>query len=122
MTSPSPRLPLSIHLSEDPERSWAIMEKHAVHVVTEYAKWADQEENSKSPFKGLMNPEALRKSGMFAVWTPDELVEKVGLIEENGTFGFQPLLGGLPPEEGWKCLEILKKTMPRLQALKKASS
>lgn len=113
---PSPGLPMSIHLSEDPDRSWAILEDHALHVVTAYAKWADQEKQSNSPFKGLLDREALRKSGMFAVWTPDELVEKRGLIAENGSFGFQPLLGGLSPEEGWKSLELLKKTMPRLKA------
>ena len=72
---------------------------------------------SNSPFKGLLNREALRKSGLFAVWTPDDLVEKTGLIAENGSFGFQPLLGGLSPDEGWKSLELLKKTMPRLTAL-----
>jgi alkanesulfonate monooxygenase SsuD/methylene tetrahydromethanopterin reductase-like flavin-dependent oxidoreductase (luciferase family) len=113
--SPSPKLPISIHLSEDPDRSWALLEPHALHVVTAYAKWAEAEDQSSSPFKGLMNPEALRKSGLFAVWTPDELVENIKLIEEHGTFGFQPLLGGLSPQEGWKSLELLKKTMPRLK-------
>jgi alkanesulfonate monooxygenase SsuD/methylene tetrahydromethanopterin reductase-like flavin-dependent oxidoreductase (luciferase family) len=118
---PSPRLPMSIHLSEDPERSWAILEEHALHVVTAYAKWAEEETHSNSPFKGLLNREALRKSGMFAVWTPDQLLASTGLVEENGTFGFQPLLGGLAPEEGWKSLELLKKTMPRLKAIGRAS-
>lgn len=115
--SPSPRLPGVIHLSEDPERSWSILEKHALHVVTAYAKWAEQEQHSSSPFKGLLNVEALRKSGMFAVWTPDELVANAPLVEANGTLVFQPLVGGLPPEEGWKSLELLKQTMPRLKAL-----
>src|SRR5690606_2456636 len=34
--TPSPGMPISIHLSEDPDRSWAILEKHAVHVMTAY--------------------------------------------------------------------------------------
>ena len=29
---------------------------------------------------------------------------------------FQPLLGGLSPEEGWKSLQLLKQTMPELKA------
>ncbi|HEY8385656.1 MAG TPA: LLM class flavin-dependent oxidoreductase [Porticoccaceae bacterium] len=115
--SPSPRLPTYIHLSEDPERSWSILERHALHVVSAYAKWAAQEEHSSSPFQGLMNVEALRKSGLFGVWTPDQLVENAPLMETNGTLGFQPLVGGLPPEEGWKSLELLAKTLPRLKAL-----
>lgn len=110
-------LPLSIHLSEDPERSRAILEPHAVHVIREYAKWAAQEENSNSPFKGMNDPETMKQAaaGMFAVWTPDELVARAPLVAEGGTFGFQPLLGGLAPEEGWKSLELLAKTIPRLK-------
>lgn len=114
---PCHRLPGILMLSEDPERTWSILEPHALHVVSEYAKWAAQEENSNSPFKGLNNIEALRKSGMFAVWTPDELVANADKVEDRGTFGFQPLVGGFPPEEGWKSLELLKKAIPRLKAL-----
>jgi alkanesulfonate monooxygenase SsuD/methylene tetrahydromethanopterin reductase-like flavin-dependent oxidoreductase (luciferase family) len=114
-TRPSQGLPISIHLSEDPDRSWSILEKHAVHVITAYAKWAAEEENSSSPFKGLQDPAALRKSGLFAVWTPDELVARIPMVADQGTFGFQPLLGGLAPEEGWKSLELLGKTIPRLK-------
>lgn len=112
---PSPGLPISIHLSEDPDRSWAILEKHAAHVIKAYARWAAEEERSNSPFAGLEDPAALRKAGLFAVWTPDELVERLHLVAERGTLGFQPLLGGLPPEEGWKSLELLAETMPRLK-------
>lgn len=123
VTSPSHRLPLCVHLTEDPDRSWAIMQPHASHVVAEYAKWAAQEENSSSPFKGLASdPDALRKSGLFGLWTPDQLVENIGLVATNGTFGFQPLLGGMPPEEGWKSLELLKSAMPRLKAATRATA
>lgn len=123
IASPSPRLPLCVHLTEDPDRSWAIMQPHASHVVAEYAKWAAQEENSNSPFAGLASDsDALRKSGMFGLWTPDQLVENIPLVAQNGTFGFQPLLGGMPPEEGWRSLELLKGVMPRLKAASTASA
>lgn len=118
-TRPSHRLPGIIMLSDDPERSWSLLEPHALHVVSEYAKWAAQEENSNSPFKGLTNLDALRKSGMFAVWTPDELIANADKVEDMGTLGFQPLVGGFPPEEGWKSLELLKAALPRLKAIKR---
>lgn len=117
-TRPCHRLPGIIMLSEDPDRTWALLEPHALHVVSEYAKWAAQEgEASNSPFAGLTNIEALRKSRMFAVWTPDELVANADKVEDHGTFGFQPLVGGFPPEEGWKSLELLKDAIPRLKAI-----
>jgi alkanesulfonate monooxygenase SsuD/methylene tetrahydromethanopterin reductase-like flavin-dependent oxidoreductase (luciferase family) len=116
---PCHRLPGIIMLSEDPDRAWSILEPHALHVVSEYAKWAALEENSNSPFKGLDNLEALRKSGMFAVWTTDELVANAHLVEDRGTFSLQPLVGGFPPEEGWKSLKLLKDAIPRLKALQR---
>ena len=115
---PCHRLPGIIVLSDDPDRTWSILEPHALYVVQEYAKWAAQEGNgSNSPFKGLDNLEALRRSGMFAVWTVDELIANADKVEDRGAFGFQPLVGGFPPAEGWKCLELLKTAIPRLKAL-----
>jgi alkanesulfonate monooxygenase SsuD/methylene tetrahydromethanopterin reductase-like flavin-dependent oxidoreductase (luciferase family) len=114
---PKPGMPISIHLCEDPDKGWVAIERHAIHVITEYAKWAEQEgDASNSPFKGLTDPKTLRNAGLFAVWTPDQLLAKLPDMEDKTTFGFQPLLGGLAPEEGWKSLELLKKTMPRLKA------
>ena len=115
---PCHRLPGIIVLSDDPDRTWSILEPHALHVVQEYAKWAAQEgDRSNSPFKGLDNLEALRRSGMFAVWTVDDLIANADKVEDRGAFGFQPLVGGLPPAEGWKSLELLKSAIPRLKAL-----
>jgi alkanesulfonate monooxygenase SsuD/methylene tetrahydromethanopterin reductase-like flavin-dependent oxidoreductase (luciferase family) len=114
---PCHRLPGILMLSDDPDRTWSILEPHALHVVSEYAKWAAQEENSQSPFKGLTDLAALRASGMFAVWTPDELIANADKVEDRGMFGFQPLVGGFPPEEGWKSLELLKDAIPKLKAL-----
>jgi len=37
-------------------------------------------------------------------------------MPDRSTFTFQPLLGGLSPDQGWKSLELLKQTMPKLQA------
>ncbi|TAL00313.1 MAG: LLM class flavin-dependent oxidoreductase [Rhodospirillaceae bacterium] len=107
----------NIHLAKDPERAWAQLMPHLKHVVAEYAKWADAEPNSTSPFKGLLaSDEALRRSGIFTVWTPDDLAAKApGLVGEFGSLSFMPLVGGLPPEVGWESLELLKTIMPRLK-------
>ncbi|TGD76228.1 LLM class flavin-dependent oxidoreductase [Mangrovimicrobium sediminis] len=116
--APSHQLPLAIHLSEDPDKGWEQIKAHALHVVREYAKWAEQEPNSNSPFKGLTDEAALRASGLFAVWTPDELVQRAANIEPGATLGIQPLLGGLSPDVGWSSLELFKSCMPRLAELR----
>jgi alkanesulfonate monooxygenase SsuD/methylene tetrahydromethanopterin reductase-like flavin-dependent oxidoreductase (luciferase family) len=108
--------PISIHLCENKDQGWAAIERHAIHVITEYAKWAGEEgDSSTSPFRGLTDPTVLRQAGLFAVWTPDELLAKVPEMPDQSTFAFQPLLGGLSPEEGWKSLELLGQTMPKLK-------
>jgi alkanesulfonate monooxygenase SsuD/methylene tetrahydromethanopterin reductase-like flavin-dependent oxidoreductase (luciferase family) len=109
-------MPLAIHLCENPDEGWAAIAPHAVHVVTEYAKWAAAEgESSNSPFKGLDDPAMLRQAGLFATWTPEQLVAKVAEIPDRGGIGLQPLLGGLSPKEGWKCLKLLEKCMPQIK-------
>ncbi|MGE3690304.1 MAG: LLM class flavin-dependent oxidoreductase [Novosphingobium sp.] len=114
---PVPGMPLGVHLCEDPEQGWQAIERHAVHVITEYAKWAEQEgDASNSPFKGLTDPAVLRQAGLFAAWTPDMLLEKLAVLPDHGTISFQPLLGGLSPEEGWKSLKLLEQVQPKMKA------
>lgn len=114
---PVPNMPLAIHLCEDPEAGWKAIEPHALHVVTEYAKWAAAEgDASNSPFKGLDNAEALKASGLFQTWTPEQLIGAAGKIPNRGTIGLQPLLGGLSPDEGWKSLKLLEQIMPDMRA------
>jgi alkanesulfonate monooxygenase SsuD/methylene tetrahydromethanopterin reductase-like flavin-dependent oxidoreductase (luciferase family) len=114
---PVPGMPLGVHLCEDPEQGWQAIERHAVHVITEYAKWAEQEgDASNSPFRGLTDPKVLRQAGLFAAWTPKMLVEKLPSLPDHGTISFQPLLGGLAPEEGWKSLKLLEQTLPQIKA------
>lgn len=114
---PKPGMPISIHLCEDPEAGWQALERHAVHVITEYAKWAEQEGNaSNSPFKGMTDPAVLRQAGLFAAWTPEQLLTKIADMGDNTSVGFQPLLGGMSPDEGWKSLKLLEQVMPHIQA------
>ncbi|MBM3595937.1 MAG: LLM class flavin-dependent oxidoreductase, partial [Alphaproteobacteria bacterium] len=115
---PTPGMPQGILLCEDAEEGWKVIERHAAHVVTEYAKWSAQAgEASNSPFKGLEDPAKLRTSGMFVAWTPDMLIERMRSLPNHAGITLQPLLGGLSPEEGWKSLALLKKTLPRIREL-----
>jgi len=115
---PGAGMPLGIHLCEDPEAGWAALEPHALHVVTEYAKWAALEgDASNSPFKGLDNAEALRASGLFVAMTPEQLLGMVSANPAITMMSLQPLLGGLAPEEGWKSLKLLESILPELRKL-----
>jgi alkanesulfonate monooxygenase SsuD/methylene tetrahydromethanopterin reductase-like flavin-dependent oxidoreductase (luciferase family) len=101
-----------LHVSEDPEATWAEIAPHVGHVARTYAAWAgDDPTTSSSPFHGLDSYEALRASGFYKVVTPDECVE----IGRQGPVGIVPLVGGLSPKVGWKNLELFAtKVVPRL--------
>lgn len=69
-------------------------------------------DTSNSPFKGLDKLEALRRSGMFAVWTVDELIANADKGEDRGTFGFQPLVAGARPRKAGKAWNYSKPQSP----------
>lgn len=106
----------NVHLSCDPEMTWPKVMPHLKHVVAEYAKWAEAEPNSNSPFRGLLaDEEALKRCGIFNLMTPEELVERAPTtVSEFGSVSVMPLLGGMAPELGWECLELLMSVIPKL--------
>jgi alkanesulfonate monooxygenase SsuD/methylene tetrahydromethanopterin reductase-like flavin-dependent oxidoreductase (luciferase family) len=108
--------PMNVHLADDPDAAWARIKPHVAHVVQAYAKWADEEPGSHSPFRGLHDVDPLRASGLFAVWTPDELVAHARTMNPLGSISMAPLIGGLDPEEGWRSLRLLERAMPLLAA------
>jgi alkanesulfonate monooxygenase SsuD/methylene tetrahydromethanopterin reductase-like flavin-dependent oxidoreductase (luciferase family) len=112
-----PGRPLSIHLSEDVDAGWAELLPHALHVAQSYAAWAEETGSFKSPFHGLDSEVAMREKGIFEVWTPDQLLEYAAGLPPHGALGFMPILGGLPPELGWKSLYMLEKVMPKLRQI-----
>ena len=113
---PKEGMPMAVHLCEDPDEGWKVIEPHAIHVITEYAKWAEAEgAGSNSPFKGLTEPAALRGAGLFAAWTPEQLLAKIPEMQDHQSISLQPLLGGLDPAEGWKSLKLLEQVMPEVK-------
>ncbi|AMN47762.1 hypothetical protein ACG33_11770 [Steroidobacter denitrificans] len=107
-----------MHIVEDPDKGWAELMPHAAHVVSSYARMAAEASNSSSPFESLVDDDAVRRSGMFHVLTPDQCVAFAKKCEARGyTMTVQPLIGGLPPDVGWKSLELFcTKVLPRLKS------
>ena len=67
---------------------------------------------SNHPYLGLADAEAVRSSGIVAVLTPDECIERA---RTGWTPLFKPLVGGLPPALGWSSLELFAdRVLPHL--------
>ena len=102
----------SVYVTDDPERGWAEVGPHVLHYVRSYAAWSESEGTSKSPMHGMDSLEKVRAAGIINVVTPDEAVE----IGMNNAIVVQPLMGGLKPELGWKCLKMyVTKVLPRIK-------
>lgn len=109
--------PMSIHLCEDPDAGWAAIERHAVHVISEYAKWSGEDSaGSTSPFAGLEDPVKLRQSGLFRAMTPEQFLATAPNMVDGQTVGFWPLVGGLDPAEAKKSLTLLGQALPEFRA------
>ncbi|MFF5788370.1 LLM class flavin-dependent oxidoreductase [Streptomyces sp. NPDC012693] len=109
-TMPAERTSL-LHLSEDPDRTWAEHGEHFLHEARTYASW--QSKDIRSAVRSAATTVAeLRAEGVYRVVTPDECLA-LGLE----SLVLHPLCGGMPVEEGWRSLRLFcDGVLPRLGA------
>jgi alkanesulfonate monooxygenase SsuD/methylene tetrahydromethanopterin reductase-like flavin-dependent oxidoreductase (luciferase family) len=111
---PGPKLGRSVgtHVAEDVEAAWQEVGPYVLHLARAYAAISADSSESNSPLHGLDSIEAVRASGIIRVLTPDECVELAG----TQSLALLPLVAGLPPEIGWKSLELfVAKALPRIK-------
>ncbi|MER7110821.1 LLM class flavin-dependent oxidoreductase [Streptomyces sp. NPDC000229] len=101
-----------LHLSEDPDRTWALYGKHFLHEARTYASW--QSEGIRSAVRSrAATVQELRAEGVYRVVTPEEC-----LALGAGGLVLHPLCGGMPVDEGWRSLHLLgEHVLPRLKAV-----
>ncbi len=103
--SPSEGLAV-LHVCEDPDRAWAMYGHHLLHEAAAYAAW--QTPDIRSAVKsGATTVDELRAEGIYQMVTPDECIERGRNQGPMGSLLFHPLCGGMPVEEGWRCLELV---------------
>lgn len=100
-----------IHVSEDPERDWDIIGRHALWDAQSYAAWQRPRQSSAVTVRGALTIEDIRASGVYRVLTIDEAID----FAKAGRLVLHPLMGGLTPEFSWQSLERVEKyVMPAL--------
>ncbi|MFE7510654.1 LLM class flavin-dependent oxidoreductase [Streptomyces sp. NPDC057540] len=100
-----------LHLSEDPDRTWAEHGEHFLHEARTYASW--QSKDIRSAVRSAATTVAeLRAEGVYRVVTPEECLA-LGLE----SLVLHPLCGGMPVEEGWRSLRLFcDRVLPGLAA------
>jgi alkanesulfonate monooxygenase SsuD/methylene tetrahydromethanopterin reductase-like flavin-dependent oxidoreductase (luciferase family) len=117
---PGPKLSRSVgtHVAEDVEAGWREVGPYVLHLARAYAAISADSSESNSPLHGLNSIEAVRSSGIIRVLTPDECVE----LTKTQSLSLLPLVAGLPPEIGWKSLELfVAKALPRINDAARAN-
>jgi len=101
-----------VHVSEDPERDWALIGEHALYDARTYAAWQTPDQRSQVHVHG-QSLDDVKKSGVYQILTPDQCV---ALAKEQGRIILHPLMGGLPAKIGWQSIELFAaKVLPRLR-------
>ncbi|MEV7246393.1 LLM class flavin-dependent oxidoreductase [Streptomyces sp. NPDC093248] len=98
-----------LHLFEDPDRTWAEYGGHFLHEARTYASW--QSGGTRSAVRSAAaTVRDLRAEGVYRVLTPEQCV-RLGL---DGLV-LHPLVGGMPPAEGWRSLRLFaERVVPAL--------
>jgi alkanesulfonate monooxygenase SsuD/methylene tetrahydromethanopterin reductase-like flavin-dependent oxidoreductase (luciferase family) len=111
-------LPNFVWVAEDPDAAWREIAPHAMHETNAYGKWMAESDMSAetSTFKEFADSDALRASGEYPIFTPEELVERARGMAPSDAIMLHPLMGGIEPEVSWRCLNLVEeKVLPALR-------
>lgn len=102
-----PRGPAFVHVSDDPERDWQLILPYAMHEAKSYAAWQPAGQRS-TVHVDVATPEELRASGRYLVLSPQECIETA---RRHGGLVLHPLMGGMPPDLGWRSLRLFAEAV-----------
>jgi alkanesulfonate monooxygenase SsuD/methylene tetrahydromethanopterin reductase-like flavin-dependent oxidoreductase (luciferase family) len=97
--------PQWVFVTDDPERTWSQLGPHALHEANGYGRWAAAVPGS-SPYSPAADVDELRRSGRYAVVTPEECLALAASIDRRAALTLKPLVAGLDPALGWASLEL----------------
>jgi alkanesulfonate monooxygenase SsuD/methylene tetrahydromethanopterin reductase-like flavin-dependent oxidoreductase (luciferase family) len=111
-----PSGPTFVHVTNDPERTWAQIGDYLLYEAQTYASYQTPCQHS-TPMVDASTVDELKASPQIVVGTPEQVVAAAALIPPMGALTFNPLAGGLPPALAWESLELFARVVhPRLSA------
>ncbi|MSO37246.1 MAG: LLM class flavin-dependent oxidoreductase [Acidimicrobiia bacterium] len=109
-----PSGPTFVHVTTDPERTWAQIGDYLLYEAQTYASYQTGGQVS-TPMVQAESIDDLKASPQIVVGTPDDVVAAAGTISATGAMTFNPLAGGLPSDLAWESLELFAtQVAPRI--------
>jgi alkanesulfonate monooxygenase SsuD/methylene tetrahydromethanopterin reductase-like flavin-dependent oxidoreductase (luciferase family) len=93
-----------LFIDPDPEKAWIELAPHFLREAQEYASWR-REGVPRPGEQPVTNIEELKAQKRYEILTPEQCVERIRANGPDFTPCLHPLVGGMPLERGWACLE-----------------
>lgn len=111
----APKGPGFLHVTEDPDRTWATIGDHLLHEARSYDSWQTPEVRSLV-HETATTLDELRASDVYKVVTPQQCLQLAEDLGDGGVLVVHPLCGGIPPEVAWESLELIeRRVLPHLR-------
>ena len=116
-----PNEPFFIHVTEDPERDWAIIGPHLLDEINLYGRWSSgggtPSIGYSSVAEEITDLTVVRQmSSTFAIVTPEQCLALARALPDGSALTTKPLRISPNIDMGWSSLELMvNKVLPRLE-------
>jgi alkanesulfonate monooxygenase SsuD/methylene tetrahydromethanopterin reductase-like flavin-dependent oxidoreductase (luciferase family) len=101
---PSPDEATTVFVSNDLDRAWTELGPYLMHDVLSYAAWNEGNKDVASLSFVESAEELRRENRSHRILTVDQAIE---MVRTGSLLPLHPLIGGLPPEIGWRYLRTV---------------
>ncbi|HEV3369293.1 MAG TPA: LLM class flavin-dependent oxidoreductase, partial [Acidimicrobiales bacterium] len=99
---PAVGVPLTVFVADDPDEAWNEIGEFLLRDAVSYGSWNSARLGTSSVSFATSVAELRAEHGAYQIVTPEE----ASVYVKNGNaLALQPLVGGLPPDVGWRYLE-----------------
>jgi alkanesulfonate monooxygenase SsuD/methylene tetrahydromethanopterin reductase-like flavin-dependent oxidoreductase (luciferase family) len=101
-TFPAVDVPLTVFVADDPDKAWVEIGEYLLRDAVSYAEWNSHRSGTSSVSFATTVAELKAERGAYQIITPDQAK---AYVDSGILLALQPLVGGLPPDIGWRYLE-----------------
>jgi alkanesulfonate monooxygenase SsuD/methylene tetrahydromethanopterin reductase-like flavin-dependent oxidoreductase (luciferase family) len=102
-----PDYPSTTYLADDVDQGWEEMGQYMLYDALAYGSWRHPDRRAYAE-SFAADLEELRAEGKYRVLTPAMAVE---MLQDGGSLHLAPLVGGAPPEMGWRSLKLFTESV-----------
>jgi alkanesulfonate monooxygenase SsuD/methylene tetrahydromethanopterin reductase-like flavin-dependent oxidoreductase (luciferase family) len=99
---PAVDVPLTVFVADDPDEAWNEIGEFLLRDAVSYASWNSARLGTSSVSFATSVAELRAEHGAYQIVTPEDA--RV-YVKKGNALALQPLVGGLPPDVGWRYLE-----------------